>query len=107
MPHGAKQVPGAKGAGSERLPWCRMFARLGPVATFVCWLQLAGAARWPRAAAAAAGRARDDAGTIVLDLLADYAPEHVALFIKTAKAGEYDAPRSFGFSTGSFRAAIR
>lgn len=30
------------------------------------------------------------AGTIVLDLLADKAPAHVALFIETAKAGGYD-----------------
>ena len=30
------------------------------------------------------------AGTIVLDLLADRAPNHVALFLKTARAGGYD-----------------
>jgi peptidyl-prolyl cis-trans isomerase B (cyclophilin B) len=34
-------------------------------------------------------------GNIVLDLLGDYAPEHVALFIKTAKAGEYDGTTFF------------
>src|SRR5262245_49412676 len=30
------------------------------------------------------------AGTIVLDLLAEKAPNHVALFIKTAREGGYD-----------------
>ena len=30
------------------------------------------------------------AGTIVMDLLADRAPNHVALFIRTAKEGGYD-----------------
>jgi peptidyl-prolyl cis-trans isomerase B (cyclophilin B) len=34
-------------------------------------------------------------GSIVLDLLSDYAPEHVALFIKTAKAGDYDGTTFF------------
>src|SRR6185436_625644 len=34
-------------------------------------------------------------GNIVLDLLSDYAPEHVALFVKTAKAGEYDGTTFF------------
>src|SRR5687767_13533207 len=29
-------------------------------------------------------------GTIVIDLLADRAPNHVALFIKTARSGGYD-----------------
>jgi peptidyl-prolyl cis-trans isomerase B (cyclophilin B) len=35
------------------------------------------------------------AGTIVLDLLADKAPNHVALFIKTAQAGGYDGTTFF------------
>ncbi len=35
------------------------------------------------------------AGTIVLDLLADKAPNHVALFIKTAKSGGYDGTTFF------------
>ena len=35
------------------------------------------------------------AGTIVLDLLADRAPNHVALFIKTASAGGYDGTTFF------------
>jgi peptidyl-prolyl cis-trans isomerase B (cyclophilin B) len=34
-------------------------------------------------------------GNIVLDLLSDYAPDHVALFIKTATAGEYDGTTFF------------
>jgi peptidyl-prolyl cis-trans isomerase B (cyclophilin B) len=34
-------------------------------------------------------------GNIVLDLLSGYAPDHVALFIKTAKAGEYDGTTFF------------
>lgn len=34
-------------------------------------------------------------GSIVLDLLSDYAPEHVALFVKTAKAGGYDGTTFF------------
>ncbi len=34
-------------------------------------------------------------GNIVLDLLSDYAPEHVALFVKTATAGEYDGTTFF------------
>lgn len=29
-------------------------------------------------------------GRIVLDLLSDYAPEHVAMFVRTATAGDYD-----------------
>lgn len=35
------------------------------------------------------------AGTIVLDLLADRAPNHVALFVKTAEAGGYDGTTFF------------
>ena len=35
------------------------------------------------------------AGTIVMDLLADRAPSHVALFIKTAQAGGYDGTTFF------------
>jgi peptidyl-prolyl cis-trans isomerase B (cyclophilin B) len=35
------------------------------------------------------------AGTIVMDLLADRAPNHVALFIKTAAAGGYDGTTFF------------
>ena len=35
------------------------------------------------------------AGTIVLDLLADKAPNHVALFIKTAQSGGYDGTTFF------------
>ena len=35
------------------------------------------------------------AGTIVMDLLADRAPNHVALFIKTAEAGGYDGTTFF------------
>ncbi len=35
------------------------------------------------------------AGTIVLDLLADRAPNHVALFIKTAESGGYDGTTFF------------
>ena len=35
------------------------------------------------------------AGTIVLDLLADRAPHHVALFVKTAEAGGYDGTTFF------------
>ena len=35
------------------------------------------------------------AGTIVLDLLADRAPNHVALFIRTAEAGGYDGTTFF------------
>jgi peptidyl-prolyl cis-trans isomerase B (cyclophilin B) len=35
------------------------------------------------------------AGTIVMDLLADKAPNHVALFIKTAQAGGYDGTTFF------------
>ena len=35
------------------------------------------------------------AGTIVLDLLAERAPNHVALFIKTARAGAYDGTTFF------------
>ena len=35
------------------------------------------------------------AGTIVLDLLADKAPNHVALFIKTAESGGYDGTTFF------------
>ena len=35
------------------------------------------------------------AGTIVMDLLADNAPNHVALFIKTAQAGGYDGTTFF------------
>jgi len=34
-------------------------------------------------------------GTIVLDLLADRAPNHVALFVKTAEAGGYDGTTFF------------
>ena len=34
-------------------------------------------------------------GTIVLDLLADQAPNHVALFIKTAQTGGYDGTTFF------------
>ncbi|MGH9204448.1 MAG: peptidylprolyl isomerase, partial [Vicinamibacterales bacterium] len=34
-------------------------------------------------------------GSIVLDLLSDYAPQHVALFVKTAKAGDYDGTTFF------------
>ncbi len=34
-------------------------------------------------------------GNIVLDLLNDYASEHVAVFIKTARAGEYDGTTFF------------
>src|SRR3982751_4959442 len=35
------------------------------------------------------------AGTIVMDLLADKAPNHVALFIKTAESGGYDGTTFF------------
>src|SRR5688572_10352144 len=35
------------------------------------------------------------AGTIVMDLLADRAPNHVALFIKTAESGAYDGTTFF------------
>jgi peptidyl-prolyl cis-trans isomerase B (cyclophilin B) len=35
------------------------------------------------------------AGTIVMDLLADQAPNHVALFVKTAEAGGYDGTTFF------------
>lgn len=35
------------------------------------------------------------AGTIVLDLLADKAPNHVALFVKTAQSGGYDGTTFF------------
>lgn len=35
------------------------------------------------------------AGTIVLDLLADQAPNHVALFVKTAQSGGYDGTTFF------------
>ena len=35
------------------------------------------------------------AGTIVMDLLADKAPSHVALFIKTAESGGYDGTTFF------------
>ena len=35
------------------------------------------------------------AGTIVMDLLADRAPNHVALFIKTAESGGYDGTTFF------------
>lgn len=35
------------------------------------------------------------AGTIVLDLLADKAPQHVALFVKTARSGGYDGTTFF------------
>ena len=35
------------------------------------------------------------AGTIVMDLLADKAPNHVALFVKTAQAGGYDGTTFF------------
>ena len=35
------------------------------------------------------------AGTIVMDLLADRAPNHVALFVKTAEAGGYDGTTFF------------
>lgn len=35
------------------------------------------------------------AGTIVLDLLADRAPNHVALFVKTAESGGYDGTTFF------------
>jgi peptidyl-prolyl cis-trans isomerase B (cyclophilin B) len=35
------------------------------------------------------------AGTIVMDLLADRAPNHVALFVKTAQAGGYDGTTFF------------
>ena len=35
------------------------------------------------------------AGMIVMDLLADRAPNHVALFIKTAEAGDYDGTTFF------------
>ena len=35
------------------------------------------------------------AGTIVMDLLADKAPAHVALFIKTAESGGYDGTTFF------------
>src|SRR5687767_15731848 len=35
------------------------------------------------------------AGTIVMELLADRAPNHVALFIKTAEAGGYDGTTFF------------
>ena len=35
------------------------------------------------------------AGTIVMDLLADQAPNHVALFIKTAQSGGYDGTTFF------------
>src|SRR5688572_33023469 len=35
------------------------------------------------------------AGTIVMDLLADKAPNHVALFIKTAESGAYDGTTFF------------
>src|SRR6476620_3916097 len=35
------------------------------------------------------------AGPIVMDLLADKAPNHVALFIKTAEAGGYDGTTFF------------
>ena len=34
-------------------------------------------------------------GPIVFDLLSDYAPDHVALFVKTAKAGGYDGTTFF------------
>src|SRR5690349_22888787 len=35
------------------------------------------------------------AGTIVMDLIADKAPAHVALFTKTAEAGAYDGTTFF------------
>ena len=35
------------------------------------------------------------AGTIVMDLLADKAPNHVALFVKTAESGGYDGTTFF------------
>src|SRR5688500_7975546 len=35
------------------------------------------------------------AGTIVMDLLAEQAPNHVALFIKTAQSGGYDGTTFF------------
>src|SRR5215213_9669164 len=35
------------------------------------------------------------AGTIVMDLLADKAPAHVALFVKTAESGGYDGTTFF------------
>lgn len=40
------------------------------------------------------------AGTIVLDLLADRAPNHVALFVKTAESGGYDGTTFFRMVRG-------
>ena len=51
----------------------------------------------PPAAAQTAKQAVLDttAGTIVMDLLADRSPNHVALFIKTAESGGYDGTTFF------------
>jgi len=84
------------GMDNARMNWQR-------VATLGVLLLIPFAALLPAQAPPALAQARSvrqavietSVGTIVLDLLADRAPNHVALFIKTAESGGYDGTTFF------------
>jgi peptidyl-prolyl cis-trans isomerase B (cyclophilin B) len=63
------------------------------IRTLLAWVVLAGVASAQRPVKQAV--LETSMGTIVMDLLADKAPDHAALFIKTAEAGGYDGTTFF------------
>jgi peptidyl-prolyl cis-trans isomerase B (cyclophilin B) len=80
----------------------RCEAMVGRTAAVVllCAATVTGSARFASVAQDAAATPQQavletSAGTIVMDLLADRAPNHVALFIKTAQSGGYDGTTFF------------